>query len=277
MESNIIKASELNNLILDSSFYYFLLPYGIGDAVMIFSFVKAIKEKINSNIIFIIQKNHEIIAKMFKIENYILYENDSYYNKNQRILRQLNNIANIPKQGKIYICHPEFDSVGNSRRTERLFREWYKQFLDIPSDSKMDIKSIQYPIISTSLKAKIFEEFGVNVEDIVFFLPEANSISCFPNNFWLKLYQKLRNEGNIVITNKNKCNLSFLPSVDITLADQIALCLACKHVYAIRSGICDAIFSKGKDLTVFYNSQSVIDEYSLNANFGNYSVNEIIV
>ena len=135
----------------------------------------------------------------------------------------------------------------------------------------LDVSKVKPPRLwmkmSQKMKEKIDDLGGI--EKVVLLAPEAKSYTELSAQFWERIAENKKKNGNVVLYNSYDGNLKLknaLPLSDVALADMIAIGSACKAVYALRSGLCDCWARLGRRLTVFYNSyMGQMDYYSLNS------------
>ena len=251
--------------------YNFISPYGLGDTLMLCGFHKAWEEKNKGKIHFIIQPSHEIVMKMYGIKNYTLLKFERKWFKEEFLT--LGKQHPIPQIGKPYVAHPEF--IENKKNILKKFNELnmnfielYRHFLELQKGVNFE-KPIYYPKMKQKFKNKI--EKIAPLEKIVLFCPEAKSIKQLPKFFWENLAKEIRKKGMFIISNVNNTEEQIPETYDISMSleEVISLALSCNHVYSLRSGLCDLIFKKGMNLTIYYDSENTKKLYSLNDIFYN--------
>ncbi|MDD3151170.1 MAG: hypothetical protein PHV68_10120, partial [Candidatus Gastranaerophilales bacterium] len=220
---------------------------------------------------------HEIVLKMYGIKNYVTAQ------MSDTIIREIAAQSPEPKKGAFYVAHPAFHShlydfflKMQSPRKLIKFLPWYKEFLAIPQSSRFEKPQI-YPKVSADLKKKV-TEIG-NLKKIAIISPEAKSLPEFDKEFWERIVKKLSKKGYKVICNvldekKLVKGTIFLP---MTSEELIALALATDKFYSIRSGVCDLIFIKGKNLTVYYPNKLEKWRYSINSIFNRCDIVEKVI
>ena len=276
---------DIHTLHLDKHKFYFVLPWGLGDTMIFCGLKNALEEKLGGTVHFIIKPSHEIIMKMYRISSYTLVKIDAMNKQQRQILFQYANQNPNPEKGNLYIAHPEFHpqyeylqiQMGNPT-SETKFLTWYKDFLGLLNSIPMQ-HPIWYPTVSDDLKKRLSEKISVPVNKIILIFPEANSITGISTSFWRTLIKKLPKEQ--LLTNSLHPEyfeeFSDIPNIDLSLEEAVALALNCKEVYALRSGICDLIFSRGKNLHVFYPSENIKSVFSLNDCFNTQQIDEVLI
>lgn len=255
--------------------YNFLLPYGLGDTLMLCGFRKAWEEKNKGKIHFIIKPAHEVVMKMYGVDNYT--KMDFSLDECKNLEKKIDN--SFPREGEIYICHPEFNEEGRAllckfNNLDFNFFELYKFFLHLDSQAVFDEPSI-IPNISKKI-AKNIENIS-SLEKIILISPEANSVPPLSNNFWEGVSEEMSKKGYSVIVNAVKDplikNSTYLK---LTVSDAVAIAFNCHRVFSLRSGFCDLIHQIGKRLTVYYGDENIKKLYGLNEIFKSNN-NEIIL
>ena len=109
--------------------------------------------------------------------------------------------------------------------------------------------------------------------------PEATSMLPLSDRFWENLVNELKEQGYTVVSNVIKKEKTVKGSIyiDLTSEEAVILGLNCHSVHSVRSGLCDLIFSKGKDLHVYYPTHSSYFIYSLNSMFRRTDIDERIL
>lgn len=103
------------------------------------------------------------------------------------------------------------------------------------------------------LKKKI-QLHGGNYDNLVIISPEANSIECLPDIFWLRLIKKLKRSGFDVFISQTRKKIFSNDVIyfDITLDELLQLGYIAKHIYLLRSGLCEYLSTTGTPITIFY-------------------------
>lgn len=265
----------------NKSLFYFILPCGLGDTVILCSFRNILEEKYGSSIHFFIKPSQEPIIKMYGIQNYSFINlTDEWQYKNKDLI-ELSKQNPIPKKGEIFVAHPDYHpelaefcaELHNCKKNVNLM-SWFKRFFGL--DLKIIINEpLNYPELSSELKTKLPNDLS----KVVLFIPEARSIPLLPKEFWIKLKDKKEKEGFKVFSNieKDKNLIGGIENIKMSLSDSIALCMQCGEVHALRSGICDVIHQKGSGLWVYYRSRVSKSKFSLNKMHGRKDINEKII
>lgn len=265
------------NLDLSNDKYYYYCCASLGDTMITLSLKDELEYKLNSKIIFILNNTHEIIAKMYDIRDYILLNTIEMKEKIEGML-SLN-----PKKGSIYAAHPclhpelaEFFEPIKSHTSTRKFLSWIYNFFGLEISHK--VKSpLFYPSITDELMDKLLCIGPLN--KIVLISPEAISMPALPENFWISLVKDIRCRDLIPVSNVIDVNNSIKGSlyVKLDINEALRLGLYCKEVHSIRSGFCDLLFSRNKDLHVYYPTEESYYIYSMNDMFERADIDECVV
>ncbi len=236
--------------------YNFLSPYGLGDTMMLCGFADAWEKKHAGKIHFIIKPSHEVVMKMYGITNYSIYrfQKEWYKPEFMKIARKIQ----LPQKGEIFVAHPHFHQKRLTEflaRTDHInsdipFDDFYREFLDIPMDSPFTPFKTGFSM-SLVLREKL-KQYG-SLENIVLFLPEAQSLPPLSKTFW-KVVKRIIPKEKVLIQNvmNHKNEIPDIPNVDMTIEEVIALASACYSVFAYRSGMCDLIAPFVKKMVVFF-------------------------
>ena len=267
--------------------YYFVLPWGLGDALIVIGFRKALEKKLGGQVHFVIKPQQSVIPRLFGIDAYTCVDIKTNSQEVKDALNRLGHAYPVPEKGKLYIAHPDFlpgfdflqQKMGNPGKTVK-FVGWYREFLGLGEEAPFELPSV-YPEISPALREKLSKITATRLEDVVLLLPEANSSPQVNFRHWRDVIDREMAHGSVLVTNimdrVNCPGFESLPNIDLTLEELLQFGLHARSVYALRSGICDLIFSRGKDLHVFYATEPIFDVFSLNTMFGRNDIDEILV
>lgn|GEM_PF-3533663 len=245
----------------DINKYYFIIPYGFGDAMFCCSFYECLKTKFQSEIVFVIRPQHAILMWMYEIES---YEIQSF---SEAELYEIAELNIEPKKGEYYVAHPHF---GNKTRIEEdflnfkySFVEMFKKFWGIKT--KMLISSPKrWPSITEGLKEKIK---GVDIENVVLIAPEMNSASQterVPYEWYLRLIAQYEEEGYTVVINAYKDTQLFKRNyISLEINELIALAVNAKKVITSRSGFSDIVYAKVKSMDIIYPNMAFYRMYKM--------------
>lgn len=267
-----MKTYNLNEINLTSEYCYFLSPFGLGDTYILCALKQALEQKYNIKIYFLIKKSHEIIMKMFGIDDYKIVSFS---------LDECKKIANqhqLPQAGELFVAHMKFYKKGKKlikkfKKLAYAFLDMYFDFFELKKDIQL-VKPQWYPQVTEDLQKKL----PASIKDIVLLLPEANSLKNFDVKFWLNIVEKENAEKHVVIQNvlQHENEIPNILNIDLSVEELLALCLNCAKVYSIRSGICDLFSLKISDAVVYYPTVQDLYNYSLKT-LGKVSVQEEIV
>lgn len=271
------KILKLKNLELSQDKYYYFCAAGLGDTFLTCGFLKKLKEKLNSDICLLIKKSHKVIMDMYNISDYILVD------YNDIDLKKLSDKCLTPQEGKIYLAHPAFHKElweffeGIYYQTSTVpFLDWFKAFLGLENNIELELPE-KTPDLTKDFNERL--NLIAPLDKIVLFIPDATSMKPLPSSHWAQLTTDLKNQGYHIITNVSDAKncLKGTQYIDMTVEEVVALALNCAKVYSLRNGLCDLIYSKGKDLTVFYPTHNAAYIFSLNKMFKRHDINEQIV
>lgn len=271
-----------DNIKLDKNKYYFLSPFGLGDTMILSGLKKKIEDKLCGEIIFIIKPSHEIIMNMYDIKKYITLSSNKRFDSENNILIDLAKKVPYPQKGKIFVAHwllfPQYKDVFDYQIKNRSFTflDAYKLFFQLDWNTELEQKS-WLPSITSTTRKKLPE--NIKLGNLAILLPEAHSVNGLPNSFWLELQDNLEKQKLEVYTafsNKND-QICGIKNIDLSIEDLVAVSLNCHSVYTMRNGLCDLIFSKGKNLHVFYPDINTYYYFRLKTLYPRATVNELII
>jgi hypothetical protein len=261
--------------VLDRNTGYIYCCAGLGDTLLTCGFLHALEKKYGFHMCLILKKVHIIVAEMYGITNIFVLNVDIDISEIRK------NTTRIPKTGKVFFAHPsahpELYSVCDPvHRGTVKFLPWFRLFFNIDKSERFLLPKV-YPKLELDLRERC--DRVAPISEIVIFSPEATSMSNLPNYFWEQKAKLLRKKGLTIISNViNPANaISWTKYMNLTISEIIALALRCHSFYAIRSGICDLLFSIGKRMHVFYPSHSDFFFYSLNDMFELNEIDERII
>lgn len=226
-------------------------------------------EKEYGKIHLIIQPNEIFFMDMFKFADYTIFDLNKWLKKNvpvscknkygekEYFYHQLieNTISHYPQKEEPFIVFyndktwPEYEKQFGCIEN---MTSYAKASLGIYNNTRMDVKNINYPNLSTELENKL-EKIAL-LDKIVLFLPEARTDELLNKKIWNELSVRIRKLGFVIIENVTDKRNSVQDALDIdfSLSDLIALGKKCHAIFSLRSGLCDILSSRGKDLFVLW-------------------------
>jgi hypothetical protein len=253
----------------------FISPCGLGDTMVLCAGRRVLEQKYHTSIHLIIKPTHEIVMEMYNNTHYSIRE----FTKNE--LWDIAQDNYVPQKGKLYVAHPIYsDNTG-------LMSSWakadfdinclWRQFLQIDSSIQFDL-----PVYYPNFTSTMYNSIGIPANDInktVLLLPEARSVPALRTKYWVGLSKNLRREGYFVVQNYvNKIfKIKDVPCLPDDLKLVLAFSLSCNKVYSLRSGLCDLIAEKVKDLTVFYPDKFSYKVYQMRTRFPKQNIANIFV
>lgn len=267
---------KLQDIELQNDKYYFLCVAGLGDTMLACGFRKAFEEKYNGKIHFLIKKSQEIVMKMYQITDFTII------NMDKLDLIGIGTQTPSPAKGQIFPAHPcyipslkSFFNPIYFQYSNVRFKDWFLQFLKLDKDAQFE-EPTNYPVMSDNFKAKVNKI--APVEKIVMFCPEATSVLPLDEIFWEYKAKEMAAQGYTVISNVTKPRKCVTGTVylEMTTEEAVTLAMECSAVYSLRSGFCDLIYKKGKDLNVYYTNHAAYYIFNLNVLFSRNDINEFI-
>lgn len=248
-------------------------PFGLGDTMNLCGYKKALEKHYNAPVHFVIKPTHEIVMKIYGIEDYSIQVFDkpelkAFAKKNAKV-----------KVGEYFVAHPNFLNDDNKTIKEFIdlkvsFIEVFRKTLGLPDDAKFEYPTIK-PILSEDTKKKI-EKFA-SLEKIALFSPEAFSTNKIVPEVLEDEVKRLVTEGYTVISNVINKKLTIKGSiyVPLTIEEAFALAVNCGKVISVRSGFTDIIVPFIKETTIYYPNLETFKLYNLGY-LKNKKIKEII-
>lgn len=261
---------------LDKNNFYFLCNAGIGDTMLVAGLKSALQEKYGGTVHLLIPPSHEFLMEMYNISEYTLTD---FYNHD---LYLISDKSPTPQKGHIFVAHPcvhrelsRFFAPIRDQISIKKFYPWFLEFLCLDKDTPLQLP-LNIPQMSDEFRKKVEKIAAVN--KIALICIEATSMLWLPEQFWIEKVNQLKDEGLTVISNAKDPQNTVPGSyyLKMELHEAVSLAYSCDSVYALRSGFCDAIYAKGKDLHVYYPRHSSLYIYSLNDLFNRRDIDETI-
>lgn len=257
--------------------YYFYCCAGLGDTLITLSIHDKLEEKYGDSIVYLLKKTHSFIAEMYGVENYIELSN-------KEIMRFVEkSLFRTPRKGSVYAAHPclhpelfyFFQPIKDQFSTKK-FLPWLYEFFDLNFDYNVKLP-LKYPTMDEGLRKRI-EKIGP-LDRVALISPEATSMTKISGNFWEDLVKELKDRGLYPISNVIDSRNTIKGSKYIPLTSKEAFIVGCnvKEVHSVRSGLCDLLFERGKDLYVYYPTHRAYHLYCMNDMFSREDINERII
>ncbi len=253
-------------------YYNILLYMHLGDDFFRVS-LKENLENIYGKVHFIIKPSEEILMKLWKIDNYSIFDIDSYI---KNIFRDVdcktdflldyykcacieNTLPCEPNKEEVFILFPRNGFY--SRYVSKLGRpktiiNWLNASANILKKEKIKISKINYPEPSKKL-ISLLQNHKLSLEKIVLFAPEARSDDLINKKIWNKLAENIKKQGYIIIENiiNKKNHISGAIDLNLNTEELIMLAMHCHSVFSIRSGLCDLIIGRKNNLYVLFSQE----------------------
>ncbi len=265
--------------------FYFILPWGLGDTMILCGLKNVLEKKFGGKICLIGKPSQEAIFKMYEIEHYLTANFTVRRAGNCSHIDLDIPLANQPEKGCYFIAHPDFHPryarlvfwMGLHKFNVR-FISWYNEFFGLPQNTRA-LFPTHYPAVSEEVVRKFTEFYpGRSIREAVLILPEAVTVIGPARPFWDFLIKKLKEKDIPLVTNiLDPEKTPLFPGVlnyDFSLEQLIAFSYACGDIYALRSGICDILCKKGRQLHVYYPSKEVMECFSLCSMFPGVTAHE---
>lgn len=276
---------QLEDLVLDPAKYYFFYPVHYGDTFVGVGFVREFERKTNAKVVCLIRPSHELIMRLFEIEEYELIDYD--YSETKIFWKRIEALSDLcprPRRGGIFVAFPLLPVYGKYQYADMHMVERFAHMFDMNGPV---VDSFQRPTAQhISVSDKFLEKISsiAPVEKIVLLSPQ--SLSCpIDSGRYTEVKKYWENESRIwaekgykvVVSNIKPMEIaSCAVWVDMTMEEAVWLGIHCRHVTAKRSGYTDLLCFLCKDLTVVYNSHSMFLSCNFYDPFG-LEINEIIL
>ena len=238
----------------------------IGDTYILCALKSQIEAKYEAPIHYIIKPSHEIVMKMYGITNYTIFDMDSYiipyvkdYIKDPLFLEWFlwdyynSFISSVPAVNNLFIVSETNSFFANYYNKHN---DYFKSFIHYWAIAVgLDINKIDIINTNINVPESLIAKIGnIDFNKTILLAPEARSDRMFNKHIWDTICQNLKQKGFIVYENvldiKNHINGAI--SLNVTPEELVAFGMNCHSVISIRSGLCDLLSSKGKNLYVLY-------------------------
>ena len=281
----MLNLETFDNKDLDKEKAYLLSPFGLGDTAVLCGLKREIEKSYQVQVVLVVKESHEIILKMYGIEEYEIFKNRRFDNDSQ-LLKDLAATVKFPQRGKLFVAH--FDWSPKKRllhiQDGNLFfamLDYYKGFLGLPWGCDFHYPK-DFPktmLVGEKIIPKL-RSHGITspLNNICLIIPEVHSFSPLPLQYWKDIAEQAKLEGLAPITSVclKEFEIPGVKNVILSLEELITISMLSKKVIAMRSGLCDLIWQKGKDLYVVYPDIRTYYWGRLKSIFPESEVNEVI-
>lgn len=265
----------------NKDYTYFVLPYGLGDTMIVASLKNKIEEMYNIKIHFLIKKNHEIILNLYNINDYTVV--------NMPKVKQMNKFKdyNEIKRGELFISHPLFindNSLINQFNEGKIsFYQLYLKFFKLPLDLKFKCFDKRKEFSSDLIRqvnSKLLLIKENDLSNVILLAPEANSCPNFPKCYWSKIAKEYKDKGYTVISNitKKRNLIKYSKYVPLTTEEALYIAQNCAGTISLRSGFSDLVAIKHNGFCeVLYPNIDILNLYSIKRAYSIDTCDENIV
>lgn len=296
--------SEINKLIINyveekySDDYIIFSRNGIGDTYFVARLIKEFKKKNPGRVMYITEKP--------KLKNYLKSFSSIDNIVADKIFEPLQ--YNIPLQcpiqkGKInYLFFPY-----RGLKKNYVFADSYANLLNVDIVNS-EIENPRITEENYKNAEKEFKNLNIKPQKTIILIPEAVMFDyrILNEKFWIKLANKLTEEGyDVIFNSSNKTYSKLYKTTFLPIMDFLAFSKQVNHIISFRSGICDVLVGVGiTNLTAIYppnleviwadkfifdnllnkyhektketEFENIFHIYSLNSNFKRQDIKEII-
>lgn len=264
--------------VFKEGYYNILLYQHLGDDFFRVSLKKDLEE-LYGPCHFIIKPNEEILIKMWGVENYTVFDVDkivhsclkdihahdsSVYAYYEAMCIE-NTITSKPNTQEVFIIFNDSPFYLRSKYVEsfgypKTITNRLNANLNIMRDTKIDVREIAYPEMTKSFLEKI-QKVG-DLDRIVLLAPEARSDELFDKKIWEQLAKDIEKSGYIIIENivNSENHIKGALNLNLSVEELVMLAMNCHSVFSIRSGLCDLIAAKNKNLYVLWHIERYEEE-----------------
>lgn len=250
-----------------------ILTYHMGDVLFTAAHYHEFEKHFRHQLHFIVRPSQKVILDILNIKNYTICDFDKYidpYISEQiddkvtlgyvKIMIMENIFSDIPLLNIPFVVGIKNNNYLEKQLSKHknypinFFHEWS---LCLGFDNKNIDKLLNINIPKLSVKTLKEINKIADIKKIVILAPETRSDIMFDISFWNKLAEVIHKQGYTIILNTTDkdFNINYATKVDMNFSDLIALSYECDTVFSIRSGLCDILFKKGKNLYVFYTKE----------------------
>lgn len=257
----MLNLETLNNKDLNKEKAYLLSPFGLGDTAILCGLKSEIEKAYQVQVVLVVKESHEIVLKMYGIEEYEII-NNRRFDSNSRILKDLAAATKFPQRGKLFVAHFDWSPKKNVLHIQdgNLFfgmLDFYKGFFGLPWECAFHYpKSFPKVLLADDDLMPKLRRNGISspLNKICLIIPEVHSFSPLPLQYWKDIAEQAKLEGLMPITSVylKEFEIPDVKNVSLSLEELITISMLSKKVIAMRSGLCDLIWQKGKDLYVVY-------------------------
>ncbi len=159
---------------------------------------------------------------------------------------------------KVIFTKTYYEKVEESLRDKNApIKHFIKHILNYLKLSENDFSQSEIKITDIE-KQEVLDKvknIGLNVENFVFFSPEANTCADIGLERWLELKSEYESKGYDIFCNVSltKDDYKMFKQCDLTLKEAYILASMSKEIVGLRSGLLDLLFLTKVPMRVFYN------------------------
>lgn len=216
---------------------------------------------------FIVAPQHEFLMKLWRVDDYVVYDLDSLVRRNKDFLRAYFNGRVPTAQEKDWLDNTVFQiafgslpNIGGACVAENpinnfLDYPYYWCFrwasnLGVEEEFRFDVPCGSLDLSERARRA--LDSLG-GPDKTILLLPEAATATELPVEWWEDVTQELCQKGFSVLVNSRRYELPGAFSTfdfGLSLEDVVAIGFQCHSILALRSGITDVLVGVGERMTV---------------------------
>lgn len=285
--------SEIESLCKPNA-YNIVASKHLGDVFYFLGLKKIFEERFGESIHYILQPQHEFLAKLWGIDSYSVFQIGKLVKNNKAFITaffdnpspnsidldsRLENpylmaaFSSIPQKGKPFLLENIYNNF-NEYPYYWCFRG--ASSLGIEEEFRFPIPAGEIPV---SQKTKgVVQSLG-GLEKIILIAPEAATAIGIPPEWWQCICNQLIQKGYTLIVNSKRIKIQNAIStydLNLSLEDVVSIGLKCHAIFSLRSGLSDVLVSAGSRLFVINPAMLRREQHSLDFPFEEATgVNEI--
>lgn len=239
----------MEKILSNRSGIYYVCNHHLGDTFIFCSYLSKLNRITGKNHGVIVPEFYDSIPKMFGL-NYVLTEsmpknrgfNDIFY-----FLAKALRMNTLPS-----VC-AYIDAIKLGGKNKVDLYTGPTVFLGLMPKELPD-KPIYFSIGAKEEVNKIIKSAHFTGDKGVIIAPYAKTLNELPNDFWMLLSNRLKEQGYTIFTNVSKKEKELPGTIPVSLSpdEMIILAKEIGWVISIRSGLCDLLLPAGISLTVIY-------------------------
>ncbi len=260
---------------------YMIVPYGIGDAIILCGLKNSIEAQYGMKVIPVIKPSHEIVVRVYGITDYQIMV------LGEKELHRISKKNPTPVPGEYFVAHPAFANkqLDNAFLNHEIgFVDMFCRHLGIEEGLKIDKLLFDPKDVAAINEDELQGKIGISdYKKVLLVAPELKSASeaeRVQDEWFERIIKDYENRGYKVIVNADAHrNYYEKQVVDLSLDELAYLGTRVGKIIAARSGFCDLVYGYASDMEIFYPNKAFYDLFNMKQIFANVNtkVSENIV